>query len=59
MNKNRKEERQKEAKERRVARAERTDKEQINKLNRDGWKAIKETTRLQKRIKAKDGIDCP
>lgn len=54
MNKNRKEERQKEAKERRADRNRRTDQQQINKLNADGWKATKETIRLLKRIEAKE-----
>ena len=50
MNKNRKEDKRNEAIQRQNARNDRTDEQQIDKLNDEGWSAIKERERLQNRI---------
>lgn len=43
-----KEQKRKEAQQRQVDRSKRTNKEQIEKLDREGWKATRERQRLNK-----------
>jgi len=50
MRKNRTEDKRNETKQRQETRNNRTDAQQIDKLNNEGWKATKERARLANRI---------